>query len=462
MAVIYDPARNGWYSNMDASGEASYLIRDRANWIPLDPRPYEGYCKYQHLDDVGLAYYGLPPVEAGEGPSGRNFASEIQNANIRKARTIQNADEWLRFMTSNDVWSDLYAPCGIRPMTQAEVIYGYFRGQNGEQSIRESLAELAAAAGLPGFDWTPYQVQGMHYDFITHPANPMDVFTHSQPFSNLIWHPVRFAAEATGNPVLLEAAKNLGPGTEWYTAHAEIGNQIDDARDKARIKKFVMAAALIATMGYLSTAYAAGAGSGAAAGSGATAGSTASVSGAELAALVESGTVGAEGAFLEAASLSGASVTYDTATGAILNAVLPSGATIAFDPAVDAFTQFGLDATSDALTSAVKEIGSEIGGELAQLGQQEIERAIKTEIAEAVIGEAPSAGTGTSSGGAAPGYYDYYQPYEPGGPSEYQLEPGGLQPGTVSATLSRAAKPLALGAGLAMLALFVLGDDERK
>jgi hypothetical protein len=65
-------------------------------------------------------------------------------------------------------------------------------------------------------------------------------------------------------------------------------------------------------------------------------------SGAELAALIESGTVGVEGAFLEATALSGGTVAYSTATGELIGATLPSGATIAYDAAVDPFAQFGL------------------------------------------------------------------------------------------------------------------------
>jgi hypothetical protein len=67
----------------------------------------------------------------------------------------------------------------------------------------------------------------------------------------------------------------------------------------------------------------------------------ATVQGVELAALVEAGTVGAEGAFLEAAALTGSSVSYATGTGAILSAVTPAGETVLFDTAIDPFTQFG-------------------------------------------------------------------------------------------------------------------------
>jgi hypothetical protein len=62
--------------------------------------------------------------------------------------------------------------------------------------------------------------------------------------------------------------------------------------------------------------------------------------GAELAALVEAGTVGVEGAFLEAAALTGSTVTYSTATGAIISAATPAGAVIEFDAALEPALQF--------------------------------------------------------------------------------------------------------------------------
>lgn len=58
---------------------------------------------------------------------------------------------------------------------------------------------------------------------------------------------------------------------------------------------------------------------------------TATTSGAELATLVESGTAGVEGAFLETAALSDATVAYSTVTGDLLSMTLPTGEVISYD-----------------------------------------------------------------------------------------------------------------------------------
>jgi hypothetical protein len=58
---------------------------------------------------------------------------------------------------------------------------------------------------------------------------------------------------------------------------------------------------------------------------------TSTVSGAELAAIVESGTVGIEGAFLETAALTGSEVTFATATGELLSMTTPIGEVVAFE-----------------------------------------------------------------------------------------------------------------------------------
>lgn len=424
------------------------------------------------------------PVEGEQLTRAYNYETYgMMRANVAlyDAWRAPSAAEWYRILTTHPVWGaseaapentsgDAGNVFRYRPMTQDEVIYGYYRAQ--KANVLQSLREISDAAELPGFDWTPCQIQAMKWEYddqIAHGRTPTSIWTHSQPFSDLIYLPLKCAAEQTGNEIFAAAAENTAPGTEFYTEWAGLGDRLHSDFRKRSMGRLLTVLAVIAGGYYAGAA----SGGGSAATGGAAAGTTASVSGAELAALVEAGTVGTEGAFLEAAALSGASVTYNTATGAILGAVLPSGATVAFDPALDAFTQFGVDPSqmalpdtpsgvADAITDAAQQVGEEIAGELVQLGEQEIQRAIEAEIAEAVLGEPQQTGTGTSAGGAAPGYYDYYQPYEPGGPSEYQLEPGGLPPGNVSATLSRAVKPLALGAGLAMLALFVLGDDERK
>lgn len=62
-----------------------------------------------------------------------------------------------------------------------------------------------------------------------------------------------------------------------------------------------------------------------------TAATTATTSGAELATLVESGTAGVEGAFLETAALSDATVAYSTVTGDLLSMTLSTGEVISYD-----------------------------------------------------------------------------------------------------------------------------------
>src|SRR5574340_342906 len=77
---------------------------------------------------------------------------------------------------------------------------------------------------------------------------------------------------------------------------------------------------------------------------------SATVSGADLAALVESGTTGIEGAFLESAALSDAAVTYSTVSGELLSMTLPTGEVISYDAFVNTAETPMVNTVSDTPT----------------------------------------------------------------------------------------------------------------
>jgi hypothetical protein len=136
-------------------------------------------------------------------------------------------------------------------------------------------------------------------------------------------------------PNLANFRAPIDPGSEFYNQGQKLS--VDAAyaikrSDKANFLKFltVVLAPVAAALFAPAAAVSAGA-------------STGVLQGAELAALVEAGTVGVEGAFLEAAALSGSQVIYSASTGALLEAVTPAGDLIVFDAAVDPFTQFGVE-----------------------------------------------------------------------------------------------------------------------
>lgn len=318
ISFSYDAYRDIWNQTISTPGEGhdeSYSIPATAAQIAgLDP------AKYVAGGATGLAVY---------------YAKrDMLDKWIPAAQGVLATQVIAGYGTSGDVPE--YVPT---PGTLDQVKYGYFMSY--KDSVLGALNEVATAAGLPGFNWSPYQLRAMFHEFKDQIANgrdPVRIWSYSQPFSDLVWLPIKLAAEDTGNAVLAEAARNLAPGSAWYIEHQGVGNAIKSARDKATFTKFVIMAALAVGAGLYSV-YAGAAATGA----GASGAGTASVSGAELALLVESGTVGMQGAFLEAAALTGSTVTYSTTTGAIIGAITPAGANLVFDPAVDAFAQFGVD-----------------------------------------------------------------------------------------------------------------------
>lgn len=178
-----------------------------------------------------------------------------------------------------------------------------------------------------------------------------------------------------------------------WEAQQRIGGIIGESQAQYNMQVAKVVALLAAPL----AAIAAGAGA-AAEGAAAGAAGTATVSGPELAALVESGTVGTSGAFLEAASLSGGAVTYSTLTGELIGAVLPSGATVAFDPAADPFAQMGVEPSQTVIegpsvTDAPTPSLDQIGDELAQGWEQGAVESANQNIALAEVSGDVAPGT---------------------------------------------------------------------
>jgi hypothetical protein len=482
---------------------------------------HEQYIASQREKLRQAAAYGCPPGDYDSYNMVCLFNADQAESDIASWDAMQapDADTWFNIVTSRAL-----SGMGGLVLTPERAIYGFYIGARGQSAVQSTLAEIANVAGLPGFDWTPYQKATMHAHFTSwgkQTGKPYLIFSYNFPFSELFYGPISRACSATGNSVFCEAAKNMAPGSKFYEQNKNVGYDFHDAKSKEQFMKFVMVLAL-PVAGYYATAAGAGAGV-TAAGTGA---GTAVTSGAELAALVEAGTVGVQGAFLEAAALSGASVTYSTATGAILGATLPTGASVAFDAAADPFVQFGIDPSQtviaegaeavadDALmtevaeayeglasesslqNTAMAEVAGDVApGTLAELvgenaaaeslanaaatmgaenaaavtwyqeaGQAVMQKLtamgksyVVSQVAQA-LGLAPGAGEPQSApgGSAASETGSEFEGYSGGG------EALDLQPAGIGATLAKVARPLTLGAGLGLLALFMLGDDERN
>jgi hypothetical protein len=208
----------------------------------------------------------------------------------------------------------------------------------------QTLAAVASAAGLPaGFDWTPYAIPALAVHVNAYGKAWSD-FRYTNPAA-VVYTIVNSAIGAY--PQLNTILPQIAPGSAYWTS-GEALRQSSAERSKAsdQANTIRLLSVLLAPVAVAFLAPAAGAGAGIAEGGAASAGAAAgsgiaTVEGAELALMVEAGTVGVEGAFLEAAALSGSSVTFSTSTGALMSAVTPAGETIVFDAAVDPFTQFG-------------------------------------------------------------------------------------------------------------------------
>lgn len=316
---------------------------------------------------------------------------------------------------------DFYTEGPFVPATLERVIYGYY-GQYKDQ-VLAALNEIAKAAGV-SVSWQKYQLRAMKFEYddqVVNGREPMRIFSHSQPFSDLIYLPIKLAGDDLNNAGLKAAAANLAPGTAWYHENAGLGNMIDSARDKARFNKFILTVAIIATAGYASAAYAAAGASGAAAGTGASSAAagagTASVSGAELAALVEAGTVGTAGVTLETAAIAGQAVTYSTATGA-LGAIVPLT---------------GGGAVSSSLAPSA-EVTASVAEEAAALGVAETSPGVFQAAAPAAA-ETGAAATGLE--GAVKGIFD------------------------AGAAVVKGVATTLFGQGVAKLANEIAGEDEQ-
>jgi hypothetical protein len=210
-------------------------------------------------------------------------------------------------------------------------------GEIPTQYVDQALAAVAQQAGLPaGFNWFPYLQKAAEQHKAAYGV------AYSKRYTN--WaYPVTVAITyaASDYPQLQPFIALTGAGSVFW----DQGNQLRDqalhaATSDTEYYAPVLLAAAFITAGLMAPVAATALATETAVATGA----TSVVQGAELAALIESGTIGIEGAFLEAAALTGSQVVYSTATGALMEAVTPAGEAILFDASVDPFTQFNVQA----------------------------------------------------------------------------------------------------------------------
>lgn len=311
------------------------------------------------------AYNDQPSISEGYWNAMRGWVAQYD------AWRASTAEGWRQIMTAQPVWHTIEAApqnssgdAGNidvwRPMSMDHLLYGYYLNTH-KAAVQGALAEIAAAAGVV-VDWTRFQVRAMKHEYddqVAHGRDPMTIFSHSQPFSDLIYLPVRFAGEELGNETLKRAAAGLAPGTQWYTDHAGIGDRLDSARDKARFNRFVLVAGGLLTAGYLSTI---GVGAGTAASTG--------------------GTVVAE----EAAALGIAQ------TGSAAGAAAGASSGVAAASVAEEAAALGIAEVS-AAPAAQAGAASAVGGALEQVGAQVVKAgtALVQQVGKAVLGTAAAA-----------------------------------------------------------------------
>ena len=278
-------------------------------------------------------------------------------------------------------------------------VFGSFgaAGSMNPWDMAELLDNIAAGSGCPVFDWMPYfALAAKQYADSTAAqfGRPMSFLYKETPFAYPIHEALARAAKDC--PALATAVVNTAPGTEFWTKAQAMAWEFGKASNRAQIMSMFTVIAIVAAPLLMPAAGATG-------GAAASAGTTATVEGAELAALVEAGTVGAEGAFLEAAALTGSSVSYSTATGAVIEAVTPAGTTIGFDASVDAYSQFGIQpaqvadavqlpeplevAEQPATQSQTTTYADKLQQQVVKMAEGGIKSAIVNELREAITGE---------------------------------------------------------------------------
>lgn len=263
----------------------------------------------------------------------------------------------------------------------------------------------------------------------------------------------QLAALGMNTPQILDAATSiLG---EWVAHTAE-----------RRKTGMMMTLAILAPV---AAAFIAPAVTGAA---GAVSGATTTMQGAELAALVEAGTVGAEGAFLEAAALSGGAVTFSTSSGALLSATLPSGATVAFDPAVDAFAQMGVDASKTILQEAAPVVSDQLTVDvldsLPQAEKAVVEQVMTENGSGTLLGKAGEAVQAQLVTMGKSMLASELQQWLSGGGDSGSTAPvsfraaqdAGLPSRETSGKLGGAALPLLIGAAIGLVGMFLFARSE--
>lgn len=231
---------------------------------------------------------------------------------------ILSRNPWAAEKAARDFGSSL------NPNWYEWVILGEYALQQRRSQVFGPLQQYAARAGIGAIDWTPYLARAAadHWARYQQPFRWLE-----SPFAGVVVPTVGYAA--IDYPALLPYIAEAE--ALWPQALAEQQARLASHKGVLRSINVTVATALAAFAGAAALTGNAAAAGGAAQASGA--GAAATVQGAELAALVESGTVGAAGATLEAAAITGGSVTYSTATGALSALELGSAGAAMPDPA---------------------------------------------------------------------------------------------------------------------------------
>lgn len=226
-----------------------------------------------------LTFAGCPPGDEDAYNGVCLFNRGLARSEVAQydAWRAADAESWYRIVTTQPLFYELVAAppnssgdagniAVYNPVSRERALYGYYTYLASE--VIAALSQIAASAGLAGFDWTPCQKQAMKWEWddqVAHGRDPITIWSHSQPFSDLLYLPVKCAAERTGNAQLAAVAASMAPGTSWYAENAGLGDRRHSDRRKAALTKVLLVAALPIAGYYLT-----GAGAGVASSGGAT------------------------------------------------------------------------------------------------------------------------------------------------------------------------------------------------
>lgn len=285
----------------------------------------EGEAQYQTVTVPATSFPGVPEYD-GEGNFVRFHPYWYQSVG---AQYLLSPNDWA---IQKAISMGMMNPNGYD-----WIILGEYALPGRREWIFDQLRTVGASIGMPpDYDWTDALAYAarLHWEQFAQPFRWLESPAIAPVHSALAYASNEF-------PNLAPYVEQTGPGSEIWNITLAAANQRRDAHDD--VVKSLKVIAVVAIAAMVVAPYFIGAEGAAGAGASATSAGTATVQGAELAALVESGTVGVQGAFLEAAALTGSTVTYSTATGAVIQAVTPAGTVLNFDPSVDAFAQFGVE-----------------------------------------------------------------------------------------------------------------------